>query len=374
MPIQRLKISNLRNLGSVDLSPNPKVNFLYGANGSGKTSILEAIHFIGMGRSFRSHRIKPIISKDTDTLVLFAKLLDLDSNSTSIGLQRSTSQDSLTKINGKAILSAAELANQLPIQLIDAHSFALIEGPPKLRRNFLDWLVFHVKPNFYSLWKGYSQALKQRNSLLRRDRIQRHELEPWDKELCRYSEEIRVLRQECFTLLKSVLLEVINDFQVLDDLDISFYPGWDKDSALAEVLDQGFERDSRLGYSWYGAHKAEVRIKIGGFAADQALSRGQQKLLICAMKIAIGKVYSRHLDRPCVYLIDDLPSELDDTNQQRLAQWLLDIGAQVFVTAVSKEPLIKAWPQIKEYSVFHVEHGTINNELQVTNELGCDTA
>lgn len=374
MPIQRLKISNLRNLGSVDLSPNPQVNFLYGANGSGKTSILEAIHFIGMGRSFRSHRIKPIINKDTDTLVLFAKLLDSDSNSTSIGLQRSTSLESQTKINGKSVLSAAELATQLPIQLIDAHSFELIEGPPKLRRNFLDWLVFHVKPNFYSLWKGYSQALKQRNSLLRRDRIQRHELEPWDKELCRYSEEIRVLRQDCFSLLKSVLLDVVRDFQVLENLDISFYPGWDKASALADVLDQGFDRDSRLGYTWYGSHKAEVKIKIDGFTADQALSRGQQKLLICAMKIAIGKVYTNHLHKPCVYLIDDLPSELDDTNQQRLARWLLDIGAQVFVTAVAKEPLIKAWPQIKEFSVFHVEHGTITNKLQAIDELGCDTA
>jgi len=362
LPIKRLKISNLRNLDALDLHPDPSLNIIYGVNGSGKTSVLEAIHLLAMGRSFRTHRVKPAIKFNADSMVLFSSIVDHDNFTHSVGIQRSTKGDSFTRIDGRAASSAAELASLLPVQLMDAHSFDLIEGPPKLRRSFLDWLVFHVEPAFYSAWKDYSKILKQRNSLLRRGRIGSFELEPWDSELCRLAEELKTMRLNCFKLLESSLAEVISDFQVMDNLNIGFYGGWSEDTELAEVLKSGLERDSKLGYTWYGAHKAEIQIKINGFPADQALSRGQQKLLICALKIAMGQVYKGVTGKTCVYLIDDLPSELDKPNQKRLASWLTKLEAQVFVTSVDKDPLIEAWPEQDNYSVFHVEHGTITSE------------
>ncbi|NHO85756.1 DNA replication/repair protein RecF [Pseudoteredinibacter isoporae] len=365
MPLTRLKISNLRNLGAVTLHPSSSLNFIFGANGSGKTSLLEAIFFLGTGRSFRSHKVKPLINHNADSLILFAKLLSQDFEH-SIGLERQGSSGAKTKIDGKAVYSASSLASLLPTLIIDAHSFDLIEGAPKERRSYLDWLVFHVKHSFHDCWKGYSKALKHRNSLLRRGRIEGFELRPWEQEMCSKAEQLALMRQECFDKLKLNLNEVISDFVPLEGISIDFYKGWDKEKTFQEQLEEGKERDAKLGYTWYGAQKADIKIKIEGHPAEQALSRGQQKLLVCALKISIGKTYSELTGKPCIYLVDDLPAELDGDNQKRLANWLSLIGAQVFVTAVEKQALLNAWPEAEkeQAAMFHVKHGLVEHTNQ----------
>lgn len=360
MPLTRLDISNLRNLGAVSLRPSPKLNFIFGANGSGKTSLLEAIYLLGSGRSFRSHKMKSVISHKSDGLVLFAKLLS-DTNESSIGIERSGAASSRTKIDGKAVYSASSLAALLPTLIIDAQSFDLIGGSPKLRRGYLDWLVFHVKHSFHDHWKAYSKALKHRNSLLRRGIIDPLELAPWELEMSSQAESLALLRAECFGVLKENFQSVISEFVPLEGISVELYKGWDSNKSFEEQLNEGRERDQRLGYTWYGAQKSDIKIKIDGHLAEQVLSRGQQKLLVCALKIAVGKTYSELSSKPCIYLVDDLPAELDLDNQRRLASWLDQIGAQVFVTAIEQESLLDAWvEQNKEHkAMFHVEHGHI---------------
>lgn len=367
MPLTRLDILNLRNLDAASLRPSPRLNFIFGANGSGKTSLLEAIYLLGSGRSFRSHKIKSIINHDSDGLVLFAKSLS-DTIESSIGLERSTGV-SKTKVDGKTIHSASTLASLLPTLIIDAHSFELICGSPKLRRAYLDWLVFHVKPSFHNHWKAYSKALKHRNSLLRRGIIDSLELAPWELEMSSQAEELRSLREECFVSLKANFETVISEFIPLDGITVEFYKGWDLGKTFEEQLNDGRDRDHRLGYTWFGAQKADLRIKINGHSAESVLSRGQQKLLVCALKIAVGKTYSELNSRPCIYLVDDLPAELDLDNQKRLASWLNSIGAQVFVTAIEQQSLLDAWlEQDKEHkAMFHVKHGHIEQLNQSTN-------
>lgn len=365
MPLSRLNVSNLRNLGSVQLNPAPSLNFIYGANGSGKTSLLEAIYLSATGRSFRSSKLKPVVNFQSSSFVIYSEVR-LGDTSFKIGLERGDKGVSTTRVNGRNLTSAAQLASLLPVQLVDAHSFDLIEGPPKTRRGFLDWLVFHVKPSFLPLWKAYRTALKQRNSLLRRDRIDPFELQPWDTELCASAAAIDALRSDCFDKLNSIFNEVVADFLPLEGIEITYYRGWESRSELSTVLDDGKERDQKLGYTWYGAHKAEIKIKINGMAADQALSRGQQKLLICALKISIGRALTELKGLQCLYLVDDLPAELDKSNQKRLAKWLIDINAQVFVTAVEQQSLITAWAEAAEteVSMFHVEHGDVKQSFE----------
>jgi len=365
MPLYRLKVSNLRNLGSVQLNPAPSLNFIYGANGSGKTSLLEAIYLSATGRSFRSSKLKPVVSFQSSSFVIYSEVSINDSDF-KIGLERGEKGVSTTRVNGRNLTSAAQLASLLPVQLLDAHSFDLIEGPPKSRRGFLDWLVFHVKPTFLPLWKAYRTALKQRNSLLRRDRIDPFELDPWELELCNSAAAIDSLRADCFGKLKLIFNDVIHDFLPLEGIEITYYRGWEPKSSLKTVLNAGKDRDQKLGYTWYGAHKAEIKIKINGLAADQALSRGQQKLLICALKISIGRAFTELMGQQCLYLVDDLPAELDKSNQKRLAKWLMDINAQVFVTAVEQESLLAAWAGTENtgISMFHVEHGVVKQSFE----------
>ena len=139
--IQQLAISNIRNISSATLKPSPAVNVFYGLNGSGKTSVLEAIHILGLARSFRSIRIKPVINRESDACTVFGRLA-VNNGLLPVGVSRNLRDESLQiRVSGENLRSTSELARLLPLQVINPDTFRLLEGSPKLRRNFIDWGV-----------------------------------------------------------------------------------------------------------------------------------------------------------------------------------------------------------------------------------------
>lgn len=184
MQITRLNIERVRNLKTVALSELQPFNVFYGANGSGKTSILEAIHLLATGRSFRTHIPKHYILHDAQNAVVFAQ-----SSSEKIGMQKHINGEQVMKVNGDHIATQGQLAKLLPLQHIDPQSTDIIDQGARPRRQLLDWLMFHVEPEFYHAWQYYSRALKQRNSLLKSQRyLSLESLEPWNKMLGEYGE------------------------------------------------------------------------------------------------------------------------------------------------------------------------------------------
>lgn len=360
MPLKRLSIQNLRNLDGVDISPSEQVNLIFGANGSGKTSILEAINILGLGRSFRSHKHKPLINYAHNSFTVFGKVAAQGSE-VPIGVSRQANGDAIFKANGATVNSAAALASYFPIQIINSDSFLLLEGSPKIRRQFIDWLVFHVEPNFYQVWKDSQRCLKHRNSLLRHDRIDRFELATWDQELVSVTEKIHRYREECTAHFQSTFNDLISEFISLDGLTLDYFRGWDRGTEYAEVLVGAFDRDRHQGFTRMGSHRADLRISINGQNAADILSRGQQKLLVCALKIAQGCVFAKMTGRKCIYLIDDLPAELDEQHRKLLAYWLNTMNTQVFVTGVERAALVATWQDIPEadLKLFHVEQGKV---------------
>jgi len=361
MPLTRLTIECLRNLESVDLSPSPGVNLLYGENGSGKTSVLEAIHTLALGRSFRSHKHKPLIQHHQERFTLFARLRTAEDIQIPLGLSRSRTGDLSFKLDGRPLSSIAELANLLPVQIINSQTFSLLEGSPKVRRQFMDWLVFHVEPRFFEAWRAAQRCLKHRNSLLRRDRIDPAELAVWDRELVRLAEQLHEYRQGCIEQFRSVFLELLESFVQIPGISLSYRRGWDKERDYAQVLAESFERDQQMGYTQSGSHRADLRIGVEGQPAADVLSRGQQKLVVCALKITQGYLLTQLTGRRCIYLVDDLPAELDDQHRATLVDWLERLKTQVFITGVKKEPLLVDWRERPDVDtrVFHVEQGRV---------------
>ena len=133
MTLKRLSIQNFRNLQSVDLVPSPQVNLFFGENGSGKTSLLEAIHCLTLGRSFRSHKHKPLIRHEDSAFTVFGRILS-QGVEVPLGVHRQRDGQSSFKANGVQVSSIAELASYLPVQVINSDSFQLLEGSPKVRR------------------------------------------------------------------------------------------------------------------------------------------------------------------------------------------------------------------------------------------------
>lgn len=359
MPLSRIMVTAVRNLHPVTLFPSPCINILYGANGSGKTSLLEAIHLLGMARSFRSLRLSPVIQHDQPTCTVFGQAVLSEDQVSSLGVLRNRHGELQIRIDGQNVRSAAQLAETLPLQLINPDSFRLLEGAPKIRRQFLDWGVFHVERRFLPAWQRLRKALLQRNSWLRHGRMDAASQAAWDREMCLASEEIDGYRRSYIQALKPVFERVLHELLELDSLTLSYYRGWDKDRSLAEVLAMSLIRDQQLGHTQSGPQRADLRLRLASHNAVDILSRGQQKLVVCALKIAQGHLVESVRRGRCIYLIDDLPSELDDLHRRALCRLLEELNCQVFITCVDPELLREGWRTDTPVALFHVEQGRI---------------
>ncbi len=359
MSVIRLDVTGLRNLEPVTLSLSPRVNIFYGDNGSGKTSVLEAIHLLGLARSFRSHKINTVINYDKNDCTIFGQVKQNEHIVHQLGINRNKQSELQIRINNQNIRTTVQLADILPLQIINPDSFRLLEGSPKLRRQFIDWGVFHAEQRFLSAWQRVQKSLKQRNSWLRQGRNNLKELEVWNHEFCQASEEIDNYRKAYIEELRPIFDKILIELLDIKNFSLSYYRGWDKDSTLQQILINNLERDQQLGHTQAGSQRADLRLKLDGYNAADVLSRGQQKLVVCALKIAQGYLINNYKKGQVIYLIDDLASELDEQHRKALCKLLEDLECQIFITGVEKEPLFNIWKEKTEIALFHVKQGNI---------------
>ncbi|CAK9886887.1 MAG: DNA replication and repair protein RecF [Candidatus Erwinia impunctatus] len=355
MALTRLLIKDFRNIADADLTLSPGFNFLVGENGSGKTSVLEAIYTLGHGRAFRSLLAARVIRHEQPAFVLHGKISS-PLHDIALGLTKNREGESNVRINGVDGHKIAELAQILPIQLITPEGFTLLNGGPKYRRAYLDWGCFHNVAGFFAAWGQLRRLLKQRNAALRQ--VSRYaQIQPWDRQLVPLAEQISQWR-EAYT---AAIAEKINTTCALFlpefSLTCSYQRGWDKQSDYGELLERQFERDRALTYTASGPHKADFRLRAEGVPVEDLLSRGQLKLLMCALRLAQGEFLTEKKGQRCLYLIDDFASELDDTRRNLLASRLKATQAQVFVTAIGAEQVFAM--DDEKGKMFLVEQGKI---------------
>jgi len=357
MPVIRLDIADFRNFVSAKLEPIVDgFNFIYGNNGSGKTSLLEAIYYLSLGRSFRSSVMSRIVGNTAHKFSLFAHILNQTAQIIPVGMERHVNGDTKIRISGNEVRSVADLATLTPIQLINSHCFNLLDAPA-FRRKFLDWGAFYAYGDFFRIWKQFERALKQRNAALRKQ-VAPRELAIWTDEVIQYARPLDKLRKEYVQHLLPLLNSMVSELLALDNFDVSYHPGWRENAEYADVLAETLERDRVLGHTQYGPHRADFKIAINHAPAKDILSRGQQKLFVCAMLLAQGALLNIDTNKRPIYLVDDLPSELDITSRSKLLTLLSRQNAQIFVTAVEQE-ILKNFLVHHPTKMFHVEHGVI---------------
>ncbi len=359
MALNLLAISAFRNLQSVKLNPIAEgFNFIYGKNGSGKTSLLEAIYYLSLGRSFRSVHADRVICHAADKLSLFGHISASSAQYIPLGLERYADGKAKFRVNGEEISSIAELASLLPVQLMDSHCYQLLDSGPVFRRKYLDFGLFYQTNDFLRTWRHYDRALKQRNAALR-CRAPKRELDIWTHELVDRALSLDRLRRAYVDELVPLLVKMATELLPLFDLKITYQQGWERGCDYSEILLKTVDKDYQLGYTQCGPHKADLNIIINNIPAKDILSRGQQKLFVCAMILARGVLLQSHANKAPIYLVDDLPSELDITSHSRLVGLLSKQKAQVFVTAIeelAKEHFVTNAPM----KMFHVEHGQVS--------------
>jgi DNA replication and repair protein RecF len=345
------RAENFRCLASAEFEPGARANLFVGPNASGKTSLLESVFFLSRGRSFRSRRREALIRHGEQEFLLAGRS-QAGPAPVVLGV-RAAREDTEWRIGGEAAGSAAELAEQFPAQVIDPEIHKLLEEGPGRRRRFLDWGVFHVEPSFLGTWRRYHQALRQRNAALKQDASD-EDLAAWEQELASSGEELARLR-DVFLARLAEPLTTIGPALLDRPIALSHGAGWDRDRPLLESLREGRSRDRRYRATQLGPHRADVAIHVGGRAARDHVSRGQQKLLASALMIAQLEIQEQQRPGRSALLLDDPAAELDRENLGRLMAIVKQLPAQLWVTSL--RPDVPGMPAATR--LFHVEQGAI---------------
>ena len=352
MALQTLLVKNLRIIEQLDISLATDANVFIGENGAGKTSILEAIDILSRGRSFRERRIQPLLRKQASDLIV-SGTLNTAEGGIHLGIQKSTKQTTL-HTNQEKVASISNHASYLPVVSIHPDSHQLVQGGSRFRRNYLDWLTFHVKPAFLQHWRNYSKCLRQRNQALR-EQCSTDELVVWTKKLNEHAISVDHARSEIFDHLKPIFDDYSRILLPEAEIDIDYYRGWSNtltlEQELAEVLSQ--ERHSKT--TRLGAHRADLKLFMNQQEAATIASRGQQKLTAASLLLAQIDYAQKASSQRCVVLLDDIRAELDQEHAHALMTALQNLGCQVFITVIDRHQLeLKGWQNTK---LFHVKQG-----------------
>lgn len=350
MSLQELRIEDLRCIESAELDLHPRLNLISGPNGSGKTSILEAIHLLGRGRSFRTRITERLIRRGTQRFAVFGRTGDTLPHDLGVGCDRE--QGLQVRVDRQEVQGLAELASLLPLQVIDPGIHRLVEEGPLLRRRWVDWGVFHVEPDFMRTWADYGRALRQRNASLKCGA----ETDPWDIELARLGEALTRSRQRLLDALQPLWRDILDRLLPGLQLEWTFHRGWSHEHDLHESLRLALPRDRERGSTGVGAHRFDVALKADGRLAREVLSRGQQKLLGASMALAMARLaIGRHAQRGFMLLLDDPAAELDRQKTSLLVGEIGGLGCQLVVTSLDPDRAEFGPPD----RAFHVEQGRV---------------
>ena len=361
MHILRIDIAGLRRFDRVSLAAGPGLNLLTGPNGAGKTSVLEALHLMAYGRSFRGRVRDGLVRQGAAAVEVFVEWREASGRVHRAGLRHS-GQAWEGRLDGAAVDHLGELCAAFAVVSFEPGSHVLITGGSEGRRRLLDWGLFHVEPDFLPLWRRYARALKQRNALLKIQAAAR-ELDVWDRELVEAGEPITRHRRD-------YLDRWVPRFQAAaagllpagGPATLGFLPGWREELPLADALLLARDRDRTMGHTSVGPHRADWRVDYRDFPGREALSRGQAKLTALALLLSQAEQHAALRGDWPVVALDDLASELDRRHQQRVLEWLHASGAQVFLTGTEPPPALAQMPVPPPLKLFHVEQGQLSPE------------
>jgi DNA replication and repair protein RecF len=350
MWVKKIGAQNIRSFAEFELKLESGLNIFTGPNGAGKTSILEALDVLSRGKSFRSSSMSPIIRFEQKEILVHAHVMNQDEEAFHAGIQYASGQ-TLIKLNQEKIDKWSQLAAELPIIDIHPESYLLITGIPEVRRKFLAWGAFHVEPSFYPAWQKYHRALKQRNECLKQNNYK--EAANWHPVMAETAQWIVKIFHQYTEAITPYIIDLTDYFGFEELIECDFDAGWDRTQSFQKALDA--ELLERNNTTTIGPHRCDLKLHWQGKKFAKSSSRGQQKVLALAMKLAQASLLVESIDKTPIYLIDELAAELDDVRCEAALQVISSLNAQALITSVAPAPINKFINNQAKW--FHVEHG-----------------
>lgn len=362
MQIKRFSVRNMRCFEEMEVQLGPRINLIIGCNGTGKTTLLEALHVMAYSRSFRGKVRDGLIRQGSGALDIYVEWEEGPARHAVPHIRKAglhhTGQKWKGRLDGEDVHQIGTLCAALAVVTFEPGSHALLNGGGEARRRFLDWGLFHVEPDFLSLWRRYARALKQRNALLKHGDGS-STLDAWDCEMAEAGEALTSRRLAYMERLQEQAVRVASEIAPSIELvSLDYTPGWRRhEISLVDALLLGRERDLQHGYTSMGPHRADWTPQYALIPGRDALSRGQAKLTALSCLLAQAEDFADHRHEWPVIALDDVGAELDHEHLTRVLMRLAALPTQVLITATSAPDGISGMGQ--SVCEFHVERGMV---------------
>lgn len=341
MTLSLLKLENFRGFERQTVSLAPRT-VVIGANGTGKSTLIEALRLLSVGKSFRTSRLDELIRFEAPFFRLAADR-ELGEKSQTVEFFYGQAFPDSPKERQLSVNSQnrdwLSFVGQFPSVLFVPSDIDLIYGSPQLRRRYLDSILWQVSPQFRADYLDFSRVLRERSALLfmlKIHRANRDELQPWNELIEKLSQAIQSQRQKYVTYLSAGLASrKVGGAAVM----VVYQPN---DVRLAAVEAQEIQSAQNI----YGAHRDELEILLGGRSARRFASRGQARTIIVMLKAVEGRFLAEQTEQAPLLLLDDMFSELDEENSRILFDDL-PAAYQVILTTISPQALTKDWSAVK---------------------------
>ena len=396
MRINSIVLENFRNYKNLELDLDPSRNIVVGENAQGKTNLIEAIYLTAFAKSFRTSNSAELImfGEDSGRVSTWITSEDLDKN---ISIQLRKDGRKIFRKDGKAIRKTTELLNNVVVIIFSPDDLRIIKDSPERRRNFINRELSQMRPGYYDAFRRYSEALREKNALLkgyfnirkktfsRADNLSLNEaaagavsgernpfdnsrryneemMDIYDRQLADAGYEIIRYRREFIDMLSSEAGEIMNkisggreELRIEYRTSCDYVTGPEGREILCSQIFHNRDKDIYNGYAGIGPHRDDIEFFINGRNAKKYGSQGQQRTIALSMKLAEIRIARQMLDEPPVLLLDDVLSELDLDRQRFLVSEIDDV--QLFITSAElNEEVIGA---LRGGTLFRIEDGSV---------------
>jgi DNA replication and repair protein RecF len=321
--------------------------------------MLEAVHLLARGRSFRTHRARTLIQQGAESLTVRASIQDELRGSQTLAMGKNLLGQTELKINGLSERRLSEAARLVPLQVMLPDIGELVFGGPRTRRQWLDWGTFHVKPDYLRTLREYLRVLKQRNAALKLAGNGRSAVNPWTTQLVDIAQQVDAQRRDYVTVLAPQFAYAIERLAPELQVSLVYERGWPEGESLDKVLGESVPREVKSGATLAGPHRADIGLRVADSKASAILSRGQGKAVASALKVSQARLLAESDNRKSVFLIDDIGAELDKNHSSRFFRLLEDMECQILATSTHRPDNENQFTHDK-VTMFHVEHGTVH--------------
>ena len=322
MGILKITLSSFRNHNQKELGFGEGLTVIWGDNGSGKTSLLEAIHLLSYGKSFKTHKQKELIKNGLHSYIVrgtFKKNNSTDKVDTEFG----TGGAQKTKINGKLISSRKEQVGRNPVVILSPEEQEITKGGPSQRRSFFDRVFSVVNKEYLNTLQSFFRLLKQRNASLvriREGKVSTGEIYGWDEQIGGVASSLLLQRDLMIEKFKESLFYVQSKYDINVEVEISYKPNIKESLDYKQVLLTTQETDISMGRTTRGPHRDEIDMLWRGAKIRSVGSQGEHKLSLVFLKLSEVMFIKEKTGSFPTLLLDDLFAKLDLGRSRKLVK------------------------------------------------------